>query len=741
MPTAIFQRSDTYTGTQDTRICSTNPAATYHSATDMNVAVNHVAVGDERILLRFDLASVPPAAAVQSASLELYLAQLVSGAGLASLEVYALAESWHETECSWQNRASGQPWQTPGGSLGTLLGTVAGNAIGAKQLASGALREAVQGWVSDPDSNHGLLVKAPADDEASTPYTNMLFRPGEYSGTAQRPKLALTYSVPVGTPALAYLSRTANSLRLSVAHGSPGDDPVAGTEIYLSGDPETPIADCPISESEVTLGSLVSGRNYYITARTYDASAPRRLSARSPELAAPAAPPPVRPVAVCEVFASLEDWPQSEGLSVSGNAAFASGQPPGGASRPVASGPAFRLQADIAVSKNANCHVGVSSGETVLSVGYSMANGGLALYDGAIWRTILSAASIQPGQRFHAQLLSDGCRISATVFPEGSLNEYHASFPLADFVPDSLLVRSESPQDKVARLGFRSGLSPFPDARFDHLMVVSSACPSGHPIRFRLPPSYDGSAGGHKACLLCHASGQYVWTFWETTTPPRKQLHDALLEDGWVLVLPEAATRHWGQDEMLSDVELACDYAARALGCQPRMGVFASSMGGLMAFLAAAACPDRFKGIAAVYPVCDLDDMFDGGLRSGENFHDYIASAYGVEAEGSSDPAYRQATAGHNPLALASALARIPMSIWHGAEDATVPLSAHSRPFAERVSAAGGSIALHEVPAAGHGATGEACWDIPSILSFLNACATGRIRSRLNRLLARRGRR
>ncbi|MCC6444105.1 MAG: DNRLRE domain-containing protein [Armatimonadetes bacterium] len=751
MPSVSFQRGvapdASYASTKDTRIYSTNPATIYHSTTDLNAAPNHSTYGDGRFLIAFDVSAIPSSAVVSAASLELYLAQLVSGSGLAALEVWSLTQSWVETEACWQNRQSGVAWTAPGGTKGSLLGTINGTSTGTKTLSSAALAEAVQGWVSDPASNGGLLIKCPDADEASTPYTNMMFRPGEYTNAAQRPKLTVTYSVAIGTPSLALVSRTNTSLTLAVTHGAEGQYPRVGTKLYFESDPSTPIADCLLAESEVTLTGLNPATNYHLFAKTYDNQDPQGWSAASAVLSTSTLGASARPDMVCEVWDTLDHW-EGSGLTASGNKVFAAADGQAGEGEmPVTGGSVFRLDAALTVSKSGSLWAGMvlkdeTGAEKTVCVGYSMASGGLGLYDGADWISLLSAASIAAGQVFHIQLIADGSRISATAFHANGLNEYHASMPLpVGYTVDALKVHSERQADTLASLGYRQGLGPFADPTFDHLMVVSLACPENHPIRFRLPATYRSGEANHKTCLLCHASGQYLWTFWETTEPPRKQLHDALLADGWVLMLPEAHTRHWGHDEMLQDVALAHEYGVSVLGCERSMGVFASSMGGLMAWLTAAEHPAWFRGIAAVYPVCDLADMYDGGIRGGENFQAYINAAYSISASSSEDPAYQEATAGHNPLDRAGDLRRVPIRIWHGTNDATVPLAANSEAFAAAVQGAGGDITLTQVAGAGHGALGAACWDSAAVLSFLNACRAKGWASRLDRVLVRRRRR
>lgn len=66
----------------------------------------------QRTYLRFDLAAVPPGAAIQSAELDLY--QTVGSAG--SILVYGVASDWDATKTTWNNQpdvGSFESWNAP----------------------------------------------------------------------------------------------------------------------------------------------------------------------------------------------------------------------------------------------------------------------------------------------------------------------------------------------------------------------------------------------------------------------------------------------------------------------------------------------------------------------------------------------------------------------------------------------------------------------------------------------------
>jgi len=138
--------------------------------------------GRARAVVRFDLASVPQGTTVTSASLTLSIVDFgdqVSGA----VEVAPLLESWTELDVSWNQRDSSRGWMGPGGTLGPAAGSVV---VGSTTLAVTLPVPWIQGWIDDPTSNFGLVVRAV--DNTDTHYH---FGASEALSPDARPKLVL----------------------------------------------------------------------------------------------------------------------------------------------------------------------------------------------------------------------------------------------------------------------------------------------------------------------------------------------------------------------------------------------------------------------------------------------------------------------------------------------------------------------------------------------------------------------
>jgi len=118
-----------------------------------------------RALLRFELPPVPPNARVRRAALTM------SPCGIyapnrprrALIAVHRVLAPWSEDECTWSERVSGGPWNSPGGDF---AGEPESEAEADKQYGkvSWDLTRTVQAWYGAPSTNHGLLLKLSSED-------------------------------------------------------------------------------------------------------------------------------------------------------------------------------------------------------------------------------------------------------------------------------------------------------------------------------------------------------------------------------------------------------------------------------------------------------------------------------------------------------------------------------------------------------------------------------------------------
>lgn len=184
-----------YGGTTDTWINEWSAGSNYGNLTTLSLRINGVAKG----LLRFDLSGVLPAnVEIQAANLK--LSTDGPGPDMAA-NLYRLLRPWDEADANYNQAAAGQPWGTAGGQAGqdwesqpisTLYLNAADGVYTANVLA------AVQGWVQNPASNHGLLLLP-----VSAGYNAArALRSSEHSIAGSRPVLEIIYRPipPTATP-------------------------------------------------------------------------------------------------------------------------------------------------------------------------------------------------------------------------------------------------------------------------------------------------------------------------------------------------------------------------------------------------------------------------------------------------------------------------------------------------------------------------------------------------------------
>lgn len=158
-------------------------------------------------LIRFDLTSIPEEAAIKSASLELFSYSV----GFAEEEVardwpinvsefrHAWVEGTGTNQTAEQSGTTlstsdgNQPW--PDGnamkSVGKLLATTHHQGGESRWYEWQLDAEVVNKWLTNPDSNHGMIVWGEAPGKAIS------FASSEFATVDNRPKLRLTTSIPV----------------------------------------------------------------------------------------------------------------------------------------------------------------------------------------------------------------------------------------------------------------------------------------------------------------------------------------------------------------------------------------------------------------------------------------------------------------------------------------------------------------------------------------------------------------
>ncbi len=134
-------------------------------------------------LLRFDLSTIPPNAAINQASLGFVQSNSFSGL----VDIYEVTGLWVETAANWNNSNTlvGNATFGSESALGTIGDSVPNIVLNDTGLAK------VQSWLATPTSNHGFGVRT--TNAVKDQYINLFTR--EDNTAANHPKLTLSYAV------------------------------------------------------------------------------------------------------------------------------------------------------------------------------------------------------------------------------------------------------------------------------------------------------------------------------------------------------------------------------------------------------------------------------------------------------------------------------------------------------------------------------------------------------------------
>jgi len=211
-----------YAGAADTYIDLYHPAANYGGSGTMklNSGVN----GRERLLVKFDISSIPSSATVAEATLHLFTWYRNQSYSITAY-AYKVKRHWNEHEATWQMATSTDFWSVSGCgdpvydydatsvSTATLKYT--------NQYYSWDITQMAQDWVADPLSNEGVLLIAEG------PSTQYQFRTSDIIAEDVRPYLVVTYylvgpsptptNTPTQTPTPTHTSTPTNTATPTVS--------------------------------------------------------------------------------------------------------------------------------------------------------------------------------------------------------------------------------------------------------------------------------------------------------------------------------------------------------------------------------------------------------------------------------------------------------------------------------------------------------------------------------------------
>lgn len=155
-----------------------------------------------RVLIKFDLSSIPSNAIVSSATLSLYYYSGTDGVS-STTKIYRQLKDWVESQASWNNYKTDTAWTEAGGfhaddceqtEIGSV--TISDQTYEWKNISLTASK--VQEWISGTLTNNGLLLMGAEDVNNALKY----FYSSDYTDdTSLRPKFEVVYTVPTsGNP-------------------------------------------------------------------------------------------------------------------------------------------------------------------------------------------------------------------------------------------------------------------------------------------------------------------------------------------------------------------------------------------------------------------------------------------------------------------------------------------------------------------------------------------------------------
>lgn len=187
--TKIYQ-----TGMIDTTLSAAKPdqnVDVYDGDPFVSAGNNSTLYGDTRAIVKYpDLSGIPAGARVVDAQFQLWTTFSIGTTFGGLLDVHALTRSFNETQATWNRATSSTPWTTPGGDFTPTITDQVSGVTNDPEWQKWDLPGIVQGWVDNPSSNHGFLVKM-HDEVASN--QRVTFLSSEAAEPELWPKLVVTY--------------------------------------------------------------------------------------------------------------------------------------------------------------------------------------------------------------------------------------------------------------------------------------------------------------------------------------------------------------------------------------------------------------------------------------------------------------------------------------------------------------------------------------------------------------------
>ncbi|CAD7770946.1 hypothetical protein BLFGPEAP_00476 [Candidatus Methanoperedenaceae archaeon GB50] len=244
--------------------------------------------------MKWDLSNIPSSATIHNATLYLYLSDMEGDGGddLYDLSVHKIINyNPVISACNGYTYDGINPW-TPYSGLYNDIPLAQADIAEAEDTKSidktygyksWSVTNMVQEWVSNPDSNYGMLVNS---DPVASQDSNRYFSSTESPNPDQRPKLVITYTISNAEPDItppgevSSFSVTPGNGQITLSWVNPTDDDFTGTMIrYRTDTYPTNFSDgilvcnktaSPGSSDSFIHTGLQNGTTYYYSAFTYD---------------------------------------------------------------------------------------------------------------------------------------------------------------------------------------------------------------------------------------------------------------------------------------------------------------------------------------------------------------------------------------------------------------------------------------------------------------------------------------
>lgn len=189
------QTTTTFTADDDGKINKSSTTTNFGSDTTMELNRNGAGTATRRVLVKFDLSSIPSNATLTSATLKLFQSGSASGLSGVQMDLHRLTRGWTENQFTWNKSDNSTNWTTAGGDFaGTATASVTPSSSGSNGTQHDfTVTTDVASFVAGTDTNYGWVLKF---NNESTSGVMPTFHTLESSTSGSRPQLTVTYTTP-----------------------------------------------------------------------------------------------------------------------------------------------------------------------------------------------------------------------------------------------------------------------------------------------------------------------------------------------------------------------------------------------------------------------------------------------------------------------------------------------------------------------------------------------------------------